>query len=102
MKPGWIDVLLEVNSEDVVTRYENMTTTEAKEAMAQELVEASRVGAEERCREVGGRLRTDSKPEWHIRRGSHILVGGDYLLVASRWQADVPNAFDINRVQYRG
>ena len=91
MKTTYVDIELPVNEAGL---YENITSTAQKNALAADLVERCRVKAEQVAREVGGRLRMDRAPEFYIRRGSDLVEGGDYLLVASRWAVDVPNAFD--------
>jgi hypothetical protein len=63
------------------------------------VVEPLRIKAEQEVRAVGGRLRTDRMPEIYFRRGSHLTRGGDYLLAAARWHAEVPNAFDSSRAR---
>jgi hypothetical protein len=91
VKEAKIDVEVAINEAGLV---ENLYTTERKEELSAELVEKCRVKAEAEVRLVGGRLRTDRMPEFYIRRGSDLVEGGDYLLVASRWHVDVPNSFD--------
>lgn len=94
MKTTFLDVELAVDDAALV---ENLTTTEQKNALATDIVERCRVKADQEARAVGGRLRMDRPPEFYIRRGSDLVHGGDYLLVASRWAVDVPNAFDSGR-----
>lgn len=71
-----------------------LTSTQAKNEISAEIIEKHRVKAEQEVREVGGRLHTDTMPEWYIRRGSHVVTGGDFILTASRWTVSVPNSFD--------
>jgi len=71
-----------------------LTSTQAKNQLAKELINSHRERADRAAREVGGTVRTDWTPEWYIRRGSHVTFGGDFILAASRWQVDVPNNFD--------
>jgi hypothetical protein len=89
-----MDVELAINEAMLA---ENLFSTARKNALAADVVERCRVKAEQVAREVGGRLRLDRPPEFYIRRGSDLVEGGDYLLVASRWTVDVPNSFDPER-----
>jgi len=73
---------------------DGITSTEAKERLAKELIDSHRSRADRAAREVGGTVRTDWKPQWYIRRGSHVTFGGDFILAASRWQVWVPDGFD--------
>lgn len=91
MKDVQIDVILPIPNGEIA---DQIRTTVEKNMVAAEIVENSRHGAETLAARVGGRVRTDRQPEWYIRRGSHFVHGGDYLLVASRWWVTVPNWFD--------
>jgi hypothetical protein len=73
---------------------DSITSTRAKEQLAKELIDSHRERADRAAREIGGTVRTDWKPQWYIRRGSHVTFGGDFILAASRWQVNVPNNFD--------
>ena len=73
---------------------DTLTTTYAKNALSTEIVEKSRQSADMMARSVGGRVVTDRAPEWHIARKASLLLGGDLLLVASRWWCEVPDDFD--------
>lgn len=75
---------------------DGINSTDAKNRLATDIVEKHRVKAEQEVRAVGGSLRTDRAPEFYIRRGSDIEHGGDYILSASRWEAWVPNSFDMH------
>lgn len=48
--------------------------------------EAERVVAQQK----GARLRTDKAPEVEIRKGAHVLLGGEWVLMTSRWAVVVP------------
>lgn len=91
MKRAQIDVSLEIPYGEML---DSIGSTADKNALAAALVERVRGKAEEEARRVGGRVVTDTPPEFYIRRGSHVVKGGDWFLVASRWTVDVPNAFD--------
>lgn len=91
MKEHLIDIQVPIEMGEVA---DTLTTTEAKNALSAEIVEMHRVKAEQEVRAVGGRLRTDSAPEFYIRRGSHVIEGGDWLITSSRWKCEVPNSFD--------
>lgn len=73
---------------------DTITTTQAKNALSAEIVEKSRMTADQMARAVGGWVRTDRMPEWNIARKASVLLGGDFLLVASRWWCEVPDDFD--------
>lgn len=94
MKAQMIDVELAVARGEIA---DSLFTTQDKNALATALIERVRGKAEEEARAVGGRLQTDTLPEFYIRRGSHVTFGGDYLLVASRWTVLVPDQFDMRR-----
>lgn len=94
MKIVRIDVELPVEKGEIA---DHLYTTEAKNRLSAALVERVRGKADEEARAVGGRLLTDSLPEFYLRRGSHVVFGGDYLLVASRWKVEVPESFDPKR-----
>jgi hypothetical protein len=91
MKDVQIDVELH---EPIGHLLDEITTTQAKNALSAEIVEKSRTVADQTAREVGGRVRTDRLPEWNTARKASLLLGGDYLLVASRWWVTVPDSFD--------
>jgi hypothetical protein len=91
MKDQFLDVEIAIPQGELM---DDLHSTAKKDALSAALVEKARVKAEEEVRLVGGRLRTDRAPEFYIRRGSHIIDGGDFMLVASRWACVVPNSFD--------
>lgn len=62
-----------------------------------EILGKLRYTAQQRVEEAGGRLVPTTLPEIVVKRTSSILLGGDILLVASRWTATVPDAFDPSR-----
>jgi hypothetical protein len=95
MKDTFLDVEVAVPSASLA---DNLYTTELKDELSAQLVEKCRVEAEQRAREVGGRVRTDRAPEFYIRTGGDLVTGEEFLLVASRWSVVVPNAFDMTRV----
>lgn len=69
-------------------------TTERKEQLAKDIINSHREKADRVATDAGGQLRTDTAPEFYIRRGSDLVAGGDFLLSASRWQVWVPDNFD--------
>ncbi len=91
MKTQQIDVEVAIAQGDLL---DALNTTADKERVSKEIIDKHRAKAEEEVRAVGGRLHTDTMPEWYIRRGSDLIEGGDYVLTASRWTCSVPNAFD--------
>lgn len=97
MKDVQIDVHLEIPRGEIA---DEIYTTEDKDALAAEIVERVREHAVVVARNVGGTVRTDRKPEFYIRRGTHVLSGGDWLLVASRWWVTVPNWFEPTQHQH--
>ncbi len=76
---------------------DGLFTTNLKDKLASKIVEQHRHTADQIATDAGGSLRTDRVPEFYIRRGSDILVGGDFLLTASRWEVWVPDNFDPQR-----
>jgi hypothetical protein len=103
VKPAYLDVLLEINSLDLVNRYDASLTNKAKaEELSRELAEASTEAAKAKAHHDGIRIFTDHGPtETYIRRGSHVLAGGDFLLVATRWKGEVRESFDPDRANTR-
>jgi hypothetical protein len=91
MKDQFIDTEIPIEQGDLL---DNIHTTEDKNRLAKEIIDAHRAKAEQEVRNVGGRLRTDIAPQTYIRRGADLIDGGDYLLSAMRWACVVPNAFD--------
>ena len=91
MKTAVIDIESAIPEGELL---DGITSTRAKEILAKELINSHRERADRVAREVGGTVRTDWKPGWYIRRGSHIVFGGDFILAASRWQVNVPDNFD--------
>ena len=81
MRDCYIDVFLEVPVRELAGVYDP----------TQALYERMRRGAEEKCAEVGARLRTDRAPEVVVREGRHPLIG-DVTLVASRWAVVAPDS----------
>lgn len=69
-------------------------STQEKTIASKAIINQAREKADQEARLVGGRVRVDMKPEFYIRRGSHVLLGGDLMLVASRWSVEVPDSFD--------
>lgn len=90
-KTTFLDVEVPIEQGELL---DALTSTQAKNRLSAEIIEKHRVKAEEEARAVGGRLQTDTMPEWYIRRGSDLVNGGDYILTASRWTVLVPNSFD--------
>jgi hypothetical protein len=76
---------------------DTLWSTERKNALAKEIINAHREKADAAAAEVGGSLRTDTPPEFYIRRGSDLVAGGDFLLTASRWDVWVADDFDPAR-----
>ena len=91
MKTTFLDVLVEIDQADLL---DGLTTTEKKDALSTEIVEKHRTKAEQECREAGGRLVVDTAPQFSVSRGSNVLLGGDFILTASRWTVEVPESFD--------
>lgn len=94
MKTAQIDVEVAIEQGELM---DVLTSTSEKNKVATDIVEKHRVKAEQEARAVGGRLVTDTLPQWYIRRGSDLINGGDYILTASRWTVVVPNSFDPKR-----
>lgn len=76
---------------------DTLWSTERKNALAKEIINAHREKADAVAVMAGGSLRTDTPPEFYIRRGSDLVAGGDFLLTASRWDVWVPDNFDPQR-----
>jgi len=74
-----------------------VSSTEAKNRLAKQIIDSHRHRADTVAAEAGGELRTDTAPEFYIRRGSDLVDGGDFLLSASRWDVWVPDDFDPQR-----
>lgn len=69
-------------------------STQKKNELARQVIESHRAQADAAARTAGGEVRTDTTPEFYIRRGSHVIEGGDFLLTASRWDVWVPDNFE--------
>lgn len=91
MKTTFLDIEVPIEQGELL---DAIQSTQDKNKLSAEIIEKHRVKAEEEARAVGGRLQTDTVPEWYIRRGSDLINGGDYILTASRWTILVPNSFD--------
>lgn len=78
-----------------------VNSTVRKNDLAKQIIDQHRHRADEVAIGAGGSLRTDTPPEFYIRRGSDLIEGGDFLLTASRWQAWVPDNFDPARADSR-
>ena len=91
MRTTYIDIETNVEKGELL---DNLNSTEAKNQLAKELIDSHREKADRCAREIGGTVRTDWKPQWYIRRGSHISFGGDFVLAASRWAVWVPDSFN--------
>lgn len=86
MRPAQIDIQMEVQvTYDLDSAADPRFWAEATEAMLHK--------ADEVASSVGGRVRTDRPPEILSKIGTHNLVGGEWVLVASRWWVDVPDDF---------
>lgn len=94
MKDVQIDVELAIPQGEIV---DAVSSTFGKNVLAKDIIDRVRQRADDEAHRVGGRLHTDRIPEFYIRRGSDVIHGGDFLLVASRWWVSVPNAFDPAR-----
>jgi|SRR6187549_1297605 len=70
---------------------------ERKNTLAKEIINSHREKADAAASAAGGSLRTDTPPEFYIRRGADLVAGGDFLLTASRWDVWVPDTFDPAR-----
>lgn len=81
MRDAFVDVMLEVPVRELA----------ALPDPTRALYERMREGADARCAEVGGRLRTDRAPEVRVQEADHPLIGG-VTLVASRWAVVVPDS----------
>lgn len=88
MKVQKIDITLEVPKADVVAM--------GRDAAARYCIEKLRHGAEEKAHEVGGHVITDRAPEFLIEEGSRLDIGGDWLLMAARFEIEVPDSFDAH------
>lgn len=73
---------------------DGLFTTNLKEELAKKIIDQHRSRADDAAHLAGGSLRTDTVPEFYIRRGSDIVAGGDFLLTASRWDVWVPDNFE--------
>ncbi len=80
-RDGFIDVTVEVPYHELPSNDEEAAKT---------IIGLLRHKADEVCAESGARLRTDRLPEVIVKRGAHVLVGGDYVLAASRWAVVMP------------
>lgn len=89
-----IDIVSEIPAGEIL---DDITSTAGQQAVAKELIDSHRARADVVARSVGGQVRTDWKPGWYIRRGSHLIIGGDWILAASRWKVWVPNSFEPQR-----
>lgn len=76
---------------------DGLFSTSMKDELAKKIIDQHRHTADGIARDAGGELRTDSMPEFYIRRGSDVIEGGDFLLTASRWKVWVPDGFDPAR-----
>lgn len=52
--------------------------------------EKLRDAADRLCEESGARLRTDRRPELHMRKGAHKITHVDHVLFAARFPVTVP------------
>ena len=87
MREAQLDVTLEIQvMDDVAVMGDTDFWRGAMEKMREE---ADRLAATV----PGARLRTDRPPEIISRLGSHNLLLGEWVLVASRWWVDVPESF---------
>lgn len=82
-----IDITLEVPKADLVSM--------GRDAAARYCIEKLRHGAETKAHEVGGRVLLDRQPEFIIEEGSRLDTGGDWLLMAGRFEVEVPDSFDV-------
>lgn len=88
MKQQQIDVEIEIPVNDYLVGDENF---------ARQIIERMREKADAEVSAAGGRLRTDRLPDINTMRATSPIYGGDLLLVASRWWADMPESFDPAR-----
>jgi hypothetical protein len=59
-------------------------------------IESMQRQAEALAREAGGHVITTRKPAFtEPQMSSHPIVGGDWLLWASMWYVEVPDAFEL-------
>lgn len=86
MREAQLDVTLEILVADD-------TAVMGDQEFWRQAMEKMRVKADELCAAAGARLRTDRPPEIISKIASHRLTQGDWVLVASRWWADVPDTF---------
>lgn len=93
MKREAIDVELEIP-------YAEIQRYPSQRAATREILGKLRHTAETKAAEVGGALASTVLPEIVIKRTSSILLGGDLMLVAARWQVDVPESFRPDAAQH--
>lgn len=85
MRDAFVDVTLEVSLVELARESDPSAY----------ILEKMRGAADTLCDRNGARLRTDRKPEIHIKEGRHIITQEDVLLCASRWAVVAPESVDI-------
>jgi len=87
VKDIMMDVELDIPNADVLNMGDSTTASK-------EIINRLRVKAEQVCREHGVELRTDRAPEVITKQAMSPLLGGEFLLVSSRWACVAPDNFD--------
>lgn len=90
MKRESIDVEVEIP-------YEEIARFGSQELATNLILGKLRHTAELHAAEARGHLAPAVLPEIVVKRTSSILLGGDLLLVSSRWAVDVPESFTPER-----
>lgn len=90
MKREKVEVRLEIPmSEDDLTQMQD-------ERFWREGMEYMRRQADQKAAEAGGYVVTDTSPEFtNPQVAAHPLLGGNWLLWASRWTVEVPESFHV-------
>jgi hypothetical protein len=78
---------------EVEIPYQEIAAYGSAELAQEQILGHLRRKAIEEAEKKHGRLAATVLPEIVIKRTSSILLGGDLLLVAARWQVDVPDSF---------
>lgn len=89
MKDIMMDVELHIPNADILMYGDSETASK-------EIINRLRIEAERVCREAGSgvQLRTDRAPEIVTKQAMSSIVGGEFLLVGSRWHCTAPDSFD--------